>query len=130
MARGDARCLIKIDGQVFCMFQVAPQQDLQEALGPGCVPGRYRVDAACVEVQVNPRSRIVLNENTGSRTPLWGSANPKKRPKPSKNVPNTLYSHNIAQMSSRGQKCRLLSIRKAHRKSRHFCPQSFKCRFA
>ena len=47
---------------------------------------------------VNPRRQIVLNENTGSRTPLWGSANPKKRPKPSKNVPNTLYNHNIAQM--------------------------------
>ena len=35
---------------------------------------------------LNPRRQIVLNENTGSRTPLWGSANPKKRPKPSKNV--------------------------------------------
>ena len=34
----------------------------------------------------------------GSRTPLWGSANPKKRPKPSKNVPNAVYNHNIAQM--------------------------------
>ena len=47
---------------------------------------------------INPRSRIVLNENTGSRTPLWGSANPKKRPKPSKNVPNTYITHNMAQM--------------------------------
>ena len=34
----------------------------------------------------------------GSRTPLWGPANPKKRPKPSKNIPNTLNNHNIAQM--------------------------------
>ena len=47
---------------------------------------------------LNPRSSIVLNENTGSRTPLWGSANPKKRPKPSKNVPNTYLTHNMAQM--------------------------------
>ena len=51
-----------------------------------------------VFILLNPRSGIVLNENTGSRTPLWGSANPKKRPKPSKNVPSTLYNHNIAQM--------------------------------
>ena len=36
--------------------------------------------------------------DSAARTPLWGSANPKKRPKPSKNVPNTLYNHNIAQM--------------------------------
>ena len=46
----------------------------------------------------NPRRQIVLNENTGSRTPLWGSANPIKRPGPSKNVPNSYITHNMAQM--------------------------------
>ena len=55
------------------------------------------INPLCV-VLLNPRRQIVLNENTGSRTPLWGSANPKKRPKPSKNVPNNYISHNMAQM--------------------------------
>ena len=34
----------------------------------------------------------------GSRTPRGGSANPIKRPKPSKNVPNNYITHNMAQM--------------------------------
>ena len=46
----------------------------------------------------NPRRQIVLNENTGSRTALWGSANPKKRPKPSKNAPNNYIAHKMTQM--------------------------------
>ena len=47
---------------------------------------------------LTPVDGLLLIVTWGSRTPLWGSANPKKRPKPSKNVPNTLYNHNIAQM--------------------------------
>ena len=48
--------------------------------------------------RLTPVDGLLLIVTWGSRTPLWGSANPKKHPKPSKNVPNAVYNHNIAQM--------------------------------
>ena len=40
---------------------------------------------------------MVRGVSSGMRTP-WGSAYPQKRPGPSKNVPNTYITHNMAQM--------------------------------
>ena len=47
---------------------------------------------------LNPRSWLVTHSNMDMRTPPWGSAYPQKRPGPSKNVPNTYITHNMAQM--------------------------------
>ena len=50
---------------------------------------------------LNPRSYLVTNSNMGFADPPLGVREPQTKnapTKPSKNVPSTLYNHNIAQM--------------------------------